>query len=137
VAVGSHPTPAVEAPTRRVAEGAQVSPPDDPGPVLVPASARFEGLLTFRGRGTVEGEVEGEIVCWGTLHVGARGRVIGTVEADEVIVDGVLEGEATARNRLVLAATARVKGTVRAPRVHLAEGCVLEGRCETVRPAPG
>ncbi len=108
----------------------------DTGPAIVPESARFEGLVTFRGRAQVDGEIEGEVLCRGCLRVGETGRVVGTVEADELVVEGVLEGEATARSRIELAPTARVEGTIRAPRLQLAEGCVLEGRCETTPEAP-
>ena len=105
--------------------------PEETGSVLVPASARFEGLVTFRGRARVDGEVEGEIVCQGTLWVGPGGRVIGTVEVDELVVEGVVEGEVTARRRLELSDTARVSGAVRTPRLHMADGSQLDGRCET------
>ena len=118
---------AAAAPARSAAAAAE----PDAGPVVVPAQARFEGLLTFRGRAQVEGEVEGEILCRGTLRIGEQGRVVGTVEADEIIVAGALEGEATARDRIELRGTARVQGTVRSPRVHLEDGCRLEGRCES------
>ncbi len=107
----------------------------DPGPIIVGESARFEGLVTFRGRAQVDGEIEGEIVCRGTLRLGETARVRGTIEVDELIVAGALEGEATARERIELTSTARVKGILRAPRLALADGCVVEGRCET-RDAP-
>ncbi len=108
----------------------------DAGPVVVGASGRFEGLVTFRGRGQVNGEVEGQILCRGTLRLGETARVVGTIEVDELIVGGVLEGEATARRRIQLLRTARVRGVVRAPRVSMEDGCVLDGRCETLDATP-
>jgi len=103
--------------------------------ILVGESARFEGLVTFRGSAQVDGEVEGEIVCRGTLRLGETARVRGVIEVDELIVAGSLIGEATARQRIELTATARIQATLRTPRLALAEGCVMDGRCET-RPAP-
>ena len=105
--------------------------PDDPGPVVVAEKRRFEGLITFRGCAQVDGDVDGEILCRGTLRLGVTARVRGVIEVDELIVAGTLEGEATARRRIELTATARVKGTLRAPRLAFADGCVMEGRCET------
>jgi cytoskeletal protein CcmA (bactofilin family) len=110
---------------------ASVAESIDPGPVVVPETARFEGLLTFRGRAQVQGEVTGEILCRGSLRVGEPGHVKGTVEADEVVVAGVIEGDVVARDRIELAATARVTGTLRSPRIHMEDGSLLEGRCET------
>lgn len=103
----------------------------DRGPVVVGEEGRFEGLLTFRGRAQIEGEVEGEIVSRGTLRLGETARVKGVIEVDELIVAGCLEGEATARRRIELTSTARIKGTLRAPLLALADGCVVVGRCET------
>ena len=103
----------------------------DPGPIVVAESARFVGLVTFRGRAQVDGEIEGQIVCRGTLRLGESSRVRGTFEVDELIVAGTLEGDATARERIELTSTARVTGILRAPRLAFADGCAVEGRCET------
>lgn len=106
---------------------------DDRGPLVVGARSRFEGVLAFRGRARIEGEVRGGVVCQGTLRIGPEGLVEGSIEADELILEGRLRGDAVARNRIELAPTARVTGSIRAPRVLLADGCVLNGRCETPR----
>lgn len=103
--------------------------------VLVGESARFQGLVTFRGCAQVDGEIDGEIVCRGTLRLGLTALVSGTIDVDELIVDGTLEGDVTARQRIELSSSARVKGTLRAPRIALAEGCLLDGRCETGSPS--
>jgi len=98
--------------------------------VILGPESRFDGLLTFRGRARVEGELRGDVVCQGVLRVGAGARIAGTIDADELILHGRLHGNATVRGRIELGPTASVTGTLRAPRIALAEGCVLEGRCE-------
>ena len=130
----AHPAHVLPPPRSRESSGA--SPRPDTGPVLVPESARFEGLLTFRGCAQIDGEVEGEILCRGTLRLGETARVIAHIEADELIVAGSFEGEASARDRIQLTPTARVKGVIRAPRLAMEDGCVLDGRCETAAPEP-
>ena len=102
--------------------------------VLVGEQGRFQGLVTFRGCAQVDGEIDGEIVCRGTLRVGETALVSGRIEVDELIVSGRLEGDVTARMRIELTSTARVTGTLRAPRIALADGCVMQGRCETGGP---
>jgi cytoskeletal protein CcmA (bactofilin family) len=99
--------------------------------VVVGESGRFEGLLTFRGCARIDGEVIGEIICRGTLWLGETARVNAVIEVDELMVAGTIEGEVTARDRIELLPTARVNGILRAPRLALADGCVVEGRCET------
>ena len=101
------------------------------GPVVVRRSRRFEGLLTFRGQAQIEGELRGEILCRGTLRIGPEAVVEGPIDADELIIGGSLRGDATARHRIELCSTARVVGAIRAPRIALADGCVLEGSCDT------
>ena len=99
--------------------------------VIIGRGSRFEGLLTFRGRACVDGELIGDVICSGTLELGEGSNVRGAIEVDELIVAGELEGDVTARRRIELRATARVKGALRTPQLALAEGCILEGRCET------
>jgi cytoskeletal protein CcmA (bactofilin family) len=63
--------------------------------------------------------------------IGEGARVRARIEVDELIVGGELEGEIHARQRVELLNTARVVGTLRSPRLAVAEGGILEGRCET------
>jgi cytoskeletal protein CcmA (bactofilin family) len=114
-----------------------VSPLDSRWSTLAPAldaQAEFTGVLTYRGSVRIDGRLEGEVRATGSLLVGEAGWVKGRVEVDELVVAGTLEGEIEARGRVELLPSARVRANVRTPRLVLAEGCVLNGRCET-RPA--
>jgi cytoskeletal protein CcmA (bactofilin family) len=118
--------------SRAVTEPRAAGSPADAGPVVVPRQRRFEGLLMFRGRAQIDGELRGDVRCRGTLRLGPDAIVQGNIDADELIIGGRLRGNATARDRIELCGTARVEGAIRAPRVALADGCLLEGTCETV-----
>jgi cytoskeletal protein CcmA (bactofilin family) len=108
---------------------ASPAPPASPEPVVGPG-ARFEGTLAFRGEARVEGEVEGAVLARGTLHVAPGARVCARIEADELVVAGTVEGDVLARRRVALLAGARLVGDVRTGRLALADGSVLQGRCE-------
>ena len=97
--------------------------------VLAPG-AEFEGLLSFRGAARVDGKLSGDVVAEGCLVIGEGAQVHGRIEVDELIVGGELEGEIHARKRVELLNTARVVGSLRCPRLAVAEGGILEGRCE-------
>jgi cytoskeletal protein CcmA (bactofilin family) len=97
--------------------------------VLAPG-AEFEGLLSFRGAARVDGKLSGDVVAEGCLVIGEGARVRARIEVDELIVGGELEGEIHARKRVELLNTARVVGSLRCPRLAIAEGGILEGRCE-------
>lgn len=103
----------------------------DFGPVVVGPSTRFEGLLAFDGRAQIEGSLRGDVICRGTLRVGEQAVIEGTIEVDELVLYGNLRGDVVARDRIELGPTAEVEGSIRAPRILLADGCRIEGRCET------
>jgi cytoskeletal protein CcmA (bactofilin family) len=97
---------------------------------LIGAGTAFEGLVSFRGRALIDGELRGEVVASGALHIGEAATVRARIEVDALIVAGSLEGEVIARERIEVLSTARVTGVLNAPRVSLADGCVVDGRCE-------
>jgi len=99
--------------------------------VVVARGHCFEGLLTFSGVARVDGELSGEVISRGVLVLGEAARVRADIEADEVIVAGQLVGDITAHRRIELLPTARVQGRLQAPRVALADGCLVHGRCVT------
>ena len=99
-------------------------------PTVLASGAEFEGLLSFRGAARVDGKLSGDVVADGCLVIGEGARVHARIEVDELIVGGELEGEIHARKRVELLNTARVVGSLRCPRLAVAEGGILEGRCE-------
>lgn len=99
-------------------------------PTVLGADAAFEGVLSFRGDVRVEGRLRGEVYATGGLRIEAGASVEGRVEVDELVVAGALRGEVIAHRRLELLPTARVEASVRTPSLALADGCVLQGRCE-------
>jgi cytoskeletal protein CcmA (bactofilin family) len=99
-------------------------------PTVLRPGTEFEGLLSFRGAARVDGKLSGDVVAEGCLVIGEGARVRARIEVDELIVGGELEGEIYARKRIELLNTARVVGSLRCPRLAVAEGGVLEGRCE-------
>jgi cytoskeletal protein CcmA (bactofilin family) len=103
--------------------------------VLGPGTA-FEGLLTFRGRAEVEGQLTGEIAGYGLLVLGPDASAKARIEVDELVVAGEIEGDVFARRRVELRAGGCIRGDVETPRLVIAEGGRLLGRC-TTGPAAG
>lgn len=99
-------------------------------PTVLASGAEFEGLLSFRGAARVDGKLSGDVVAEGCLVIGEGAQVRARIEVDELNVGGDLEGEIHARKRVELLNTARVVGSLRCPRLAVAEGGILEGRCE-------
>jgi cytoskeletal protein CcmA (bactofilin family) len=98
-------------------------------PPVVPAGGRFEGRLAFRGEAGIDGEVVGPVEGIGRLEIGASGRVVGPVSVDELVSHGAIEGDVEASDRARLEAGATLRGTLSAPRLAVANGAVIQGRC--------
>jgi cytoskeletal protein CcmA (bactofilin family) len=127
-----------------------VQPPPDPTPVAAAPSPKLEpapgpavrglvgylykgsrvtGQLTFQGSARVEGSVDGEIQCHGTLTIGERAEVRAKISGEVVVIRGRVEGNVVAKEKVELIAPARVFGDIDTPRLIITEGVVFDGDC--------
>ncbi len=104
--------------------------------VLLAVGAEFSGLVALAGAARVDGLLRGEVIGPGPLWIGPRANVEARIETDELYVTGALKGEIRASRRVALGPTARVRGELHTPSLSLAEGALLEGRCESGSPPP-
>jgi len=119
--------PEGRSPTSGAAPRGPGAAPSEP---VVGPGARFEGTLAFRGEARVEGRVDGVVLARGTLHVAPGAIVCARIEAESLVVAGSVEGDVVAPAGVSLLAGARLVGDVRTTRLALADGSLLEGRCE-------
>jgi len=91
--------------------------------------SRVTGQLSFQGPARIDGVVDGEVNCRGTLTIGDGAEVKAKITGQIVIIRGKVEGNVTARERIELLAPARVIGNIDAPRLVIAEGVVFDGDC--------
>ena len=91
--------------------------------------SRVTGQLTFQGSARIEGNVDGEIHCHGTLNIGERAEVRAKISADVVVIRGKVEGNVVAKDKVELVAPARLFGDIDTPRLVITEGVVFDGDC--------
>ena len=103
-----------------------VSPPADT--TFVDASSEFSGSLRMNGDVQIDGSVEGEIECRGTLTVGDGGRVQAQVRAECVVIFGEVHGDIEASSEITLHKTARVFGDMNTEGIVIEKGAKVEGR---------
>ena len=104
--------------------------PAEPGPVAyLYKGSRVNGQLSFQGAVRIDGSVDGEIQCQGTLTIGEGADIRAKISGRVVIVRGKVEGNVTAKERLELIAPARLIGNVDTPRLLVTEGVVFDGNC--------
>lgn len=101
----------------------------DRRPPLIPAGGRFEGLIAFRGVARVAGEVVGPIEGPGHLELLATAQVHGPVTVAELDSAGTIDGDVVASEVARFGSGATLRGTLTAPRLAVANGAVIQGRC--------
>ena len=91
--------------------------------------SRVTGQLIFQGAARIDGNVDGEIQCHGTLTIGERAEVRAKISGQVVIIRGKVEGDVVAKEKIELLAPARLYGDIDAPRLIITEGVVFDGNC--------
>jgi cytoskeletal protein CcmA (bactofilin family) len=91
--------------------------------------SRVSGQLMFQGAARIDGNVEGEIQCHGTLTIGEGAEVRAKISSQVVVVRGRVEGNVTAKEKVELISPARVVGNIITPRLTVTEGVVFDGDC--------
>ena len=100
-----------ETPTARIDEGAECS-----------------GKFRFANDVHIDGSVEGELDCQGTVVIGPSGRVDAQVKAENVVIYGEASGDIVAQNQITLHKDACVKGDMRTAGIVIEQGAQVEGR---------
>lgn len=99
-----------------------------PGYSVVDDRLTIRGEIDTDGTVRVDGRVEGPMHRAGTLIIGARGGVVGDVEAGDIIVAGTIQGNVHATGRIEIESGAVVHGEIRANAMLLREGAAVHGQ---------
>jgi|CXWL01.1.fsa_nt_gi cytoskeletal protein CcmA (bactofilin family) len=99
------------------------------GMTLISEDAFFHGALVVKGSLRIEGAFEGDISDAVDVEVGAKGRVIGNLAAETIVVAGEVVGDIVASRSLEILPSGRVTGDVRTPKLKIDEGAFYEGSC--------
>jgi cytoskeletal protein CcmA (bactofilin family) len=102
------------------------------------AGTTFDGVLSFEGSLRIDGELSGTVYATqGALIIGPQARVRARVEVAELVLAGALVGDVVAHRRVELLPGAELEGDLRSPRLAIAEGGRIAGRCHTGEGALG
>jgi len=98
---------------------------------LIGADTRIAGKISFVGTFQTEGHVEGNIWCQtegqGTILIGKKGQVIGSMRSEHVVVAGDVQGNVQAFDKLEIRETARVRGDLAYRELLMQPGGVVDG----------
>lgn len=99
------------------------------GMTLIGEEAFFHGTLSVKGSLRVEGTFEGDISEAVEVEVGVKGRVLGNIAAEGVVVAGEVVGNIVASRAIELLSSAKLLGDLRAPKLKIDEGASFDGSC--------
>lgn len=99
------------------------------GMTLISEEAFFHGSLVAKGSLRVEGAFEGDVSDAVDVEIGVKGRVVGNVAAETVVIAGEVVGDIVASRSLEVLASGRLSGDVRTPKLKIEEGAVFDGSC--------
>lgn len=94
---------------------------------VIDRHSHFNGLYRTARDLRIEGSVEGEIECDGTVIVAQEARVAAKVRARNVIIAGSANGEITCQEQFTIQPTGEMRGQVQAASLVVEEGAFFEG----------
>jgi len=95
----------------------------------ISASAHIDGTLTSEGDLHIAGKFDGSIACEGEVHIMGGAVCKAVIRAARVRVDGYVEGDVKALDHIDISEQGVLAGSVGCPRIAVAEGANLNGRC--------
>ena len=95
-------------------------------PSIIGEDLTIRGNVISKGEIQVDGEIEGDIRC-GSLLLGDKSKVTGSVAAEDVVVRGHLVGSITGL-RITLQAQSHVEGDIFHQSLAIEQGAYFEGK---------
>jgi cytoskeletal protein CcmA (bactofilin family) len=95
-------------------------------PSIIGEDLKIKGDITSKGEIQVDGEIEGDIRC-GSLLLGDKSKVTGSVAAEDVVVRGKIVGSITGL-RITLQAQSHVEGDIFHQSLAIEQGAYFEGK---------
>lgn len=95
---------------------------------VILSGIRFTGDIEGSHDLYLNGEFEGKINISAMVFVGQAGRLVGEVNAENVIVEGEVDGMLTAKERVVIHDGGRCKGDIFAPSVMISDKAFFQGQ---------
>jgi cytoskeletal protein CcmA (bactofilin family) len=106
------------------------------GPTVIGADTVVIGDLRGTGPYAVFGQIHGDGVLAGALHLGASASWHGTISAHHATIAGQINGTLIVADKLEIGHTAVIRGRVTAQSIAIATGAIIEGDIEVTSGLP-
>lgn len=96
---------------------------------VIAGNCVLDSNLKADGNIRIYGKIDGDVNVNGNVTIGETGVVLGTVLADNLILEGTVEGNVTCKNSLKLTSSAKLNGNAHVKNFSSEEGCLFAGKC--------
>ena len=94
---------------------------------------KINGDIDVSGDLLIYGEVNGNVICKGTLH-SAKGSIVkGNINSKNIFVNGTIEGDIVAESKATLGKGSHLEGNLQASIITIEEGARFDGMCHMIK----
>ncbi len=93
----------------------------------------YKGNLTFDKHLKIKGKYYGSILSGGTLYIDDSAYFEGDINVKQAVVAGHIIGDVTATEKIDILTNSVIKGNLIAPIIKIADGVIIEGRCQMIQ----
>jgi cytoskeletal protein CcmA (bactofilin family) len=98
-------------------------------PTKISSGTTVRGDILSPGAAMIDGKVEGSVSAQGDVQIGAKGEVVGEIEARNVTVAGRVKGKLYADDKAQLLSGAYVDGDIHAQSLKIEDSVYFHGGC--------
>lgn len=96
---------------------------------MVGVDTLIEGTLKTKSSIRINGTIIGDVRADGIVVLTKTGKIVGTIEAESIIVAGVVEGNMSIRDKVNVEATGEIYGDVITKKFVIDEESIFQGNC--------
>ena len=96
---------------------------------LIGTGTIFTGDIVVQDTIRVDGTINGNCTCKGTLILGEEGRITGNITAVNIFISGHVKGDIVSSGKLEVLSAGRVTGDISARKLVVDEDAYFDGRC--------
>ena len=97
---------------------------------VITAEVEIKGTVKSAGSITLDGKLDGDLVCEGDAIVGKSAQIKGTIVASSVTIEGTINGSITAKDKIAMKATANIHGDIKSKRLSVDDGVTFIGKSD-------
>jgi cytoskeletal protein CcmA (bactofilin family) len=105
-----------------------------PNGTFISSGAIFEGILSLKGDFHIDTEFRGELETDGTITIGPKGSVVGSIRGREVVIRGAVVGNVTAPRQLIVEATGKLHGNIETACLEIQKHAFFQGTTSMTLP---